>query len=106
MILNLDLVLIFDLVSFVLLFLGIVVMSRLFMKFRHSSFAFTLELMDLGVLLFSISLAARVVTDVGVDLAFEIGIFEILSFIVLGYALLQLDKAFHTFKWLKELEQE
>jgi hypothetical protein len=79
---------------------------KLFTRFRNSSFAFTLELVDLGILLFAISLAGRVLTDVGMDLTIVVEVFQILSFLILGYGLLQLDKAFHTFKWLKELEKE
>lgn len=102
----LDFALAFDLVSFILLFIGMIALRTLFIRFRDSSFAFTLELMDVGVLFFLISFATRVVTDVGVDLTLETGVFEIISFIIMGYSLYQLDKAFHTFKWLKELEKE
>ncbi len=101
-----NLTLILDLLSFVLLFFGIVILSRLFIRFRNSSFAFTLELIDLGILLFALSLATRVLTDVGIDLMLFAGIFQIVSFLILGYGLLQMDKAFHTFKWLKEIEKE
>lgn len=101
-----ELTLIFDLLSFVLLFFGIVILSRLFIRFRNSSFAFTLELIDFGILFFALSLATRVLTDVGIDLTLFTGIFQIISFLILGYGLLQMDKAFHTFKWLKEIEKE
>lgn len=101
-----DLVLIFDLLSFVMLFIGIVILSRLFIRFKNSSFAFTLELIDLGILFFAISLATRVLTDVGINLIILTEIFQIASFLILGYGLIQMDKAFHTFKWLKEIEKE